>query len=67
MESIQRNSVRADQVHDEHFKVESPGNLNQNDYTESAESADDTGRHESLQEVGSTQSQVMDYQLTRDR
>ncbi|KAH9786526.1 hypothetical protein KPL71_010287 [Citrus sinensis] len=33
----------------------------------SAESADDIGRRESLQEAGSTQSQVMDYQLTRDR
>ncbi|KAH9716240.1 hypothetical protein KPL71_021389 [Citrus sinensis] len=67
VDSIQRNSERADQVHDEHFEVESPGNLNQNDYTESAGSADDIGRHESLQETGSTQSQVMDYQLTRDR
>ncbi|KAH9648891.1 hypothetical protein KPL70_025781 [Citrus sinensis] len=67
VDSIQRNSVRADQVHDEHFEVESPGNLNQNDDTESAGSADDIGRQESLQEAGSTQSQVMDYQLTRDR
>ncbi|KAH9782310.1 hypothetical protein KPL71_008845 [Citrus sinensis] len=67
VESIQRNSVGADQVHDEHFEVETPGNLNQNDDTESAESADDIGRHKSLQEAGSTQSQVMDYQLTRDR
>ncbi|KAH9652997.1 hypothetical protein KPL70_027263 [Citrus sinensis] len=67
VDSIQRNSVRADQVHDEHFEVESPSNLNQNDDTESAGSADDIGRQESLQEAGSTQSQVMDYQLTRDR
>ena len=41
--------------------MESPGNLNHNDDTESAESADDIGRRESLQEAGSTQSQVMDY------
>ncbi|KAH9726310.1 hypothetical protein KPL70_008223 [Citrus sinensis] len=57
VESIQRNSVRAYQVHDEHFEVETPGNLNQNDDTESTESVNDIGRHESLQEAGSTQSQ----------
>ena len=47
--------------------MESLGNLNHNDDTELAKTSNDTGRQETLQEAGPTQSQVMDYQLTRDR